>query len=82
MNINGILHMTITPEGSLSVWETPADARANRGSSDEVVQIALTQYQMRSLLKAQQMAKTKREENQKRETRTQHTYISPSTEGY
>lgn len=59
MNSNGILHMTVNPDGRLNLWDTPQDAVKSKEANEVVVQIALTKSQMALVLRAEGLARQK-----------------------
>jgi hypothetical protein len=62
MNSNGILHLTVNSKGDVALWPTPQEAIKSKGPHDVMMQISLTAPQMRMVLRAEALAKSKVEE--------------------
>jgi hypothetical protein len=60
MNVHGILHLTVNADGRLSLWDSP-DAALRGKETDEInVQVSLTADQMRLVLRAQALARSRK----------------------
>lgn len=60
MNSNGILHLSVNPDGKLSMWESTQEAMAKKGANEVVLQLSLTASQMQNVLRAEQLAREKK----------------------
>ena len=59
MNSNGILHLTVSSKGLLRVWDSMSLAISGKKPDEVCVQISLTAPQIRTVLRAEQLAKQK-----------------------
>lgn len=60
MNIHGILSMTISPEGVVSLWDDMNTALKGKEEYDVAFQLSLTAAQMRVVARAESVAKQKK----------------------
>jgi hypothetical protein len=60
MNIYGILSMTITPAGVVSLWDDMNAALRGKEEHDVAFQLSLTAAQIRVVARAESVAKQKR----------------------
>ncbi len=60
MNIHGILSMTVTPEGVVSLWDDMSKALKGKEEHDVAFQLSLTAAQMRVVARAESVAKQKK----------------------
>jgi len=59
MNIYGILSMTVTPKGVVSLWDDMATALKGKEPHDVAFQLSLTAAQIRVVARAETVAKEK-----------------------
>jgi hypothetical protein len=59
MNSNGIVHCTVDHNGKLTIFESPAAALKTKLSHEVLVQLTLTVHQIRDVLRAAQLSKSK-----------------------
>lgn len=60
MNSNGILTLSVNPNGQLSLWNSTREALAGKGEHDVIVAISLTRPQMLDLLRAERLSISKK----------------------